>query len=198
MTNARPRNASRDEARPAIFLDRDGTVIEQVHYIGDPELVRLTPGAGPALRRLADAGFALVVVSNQAAIGKGVITQAQYDAVETRMAERLAEHGVRLTASYHCPKPGCGSDRMVIEQHDRKPGPGMLLQAAAEHRLDLARSWMVGDKLDDMRFARNAGLRGVLVETGHGADEITRFAGARWFDVRPSLVEAASLILEEA
>lgn len=187
--------------RPAVFLDRDGTIIEQVHYIRDPKDVRLIPGAPAALRALRDAGFALVVVSNQSAVGRGLMTLDEVDKVEAEMERQLALEGVALDGWYFCPVAPAvdrpNAQRDIVDHPDRKPGPGMLLRAAKERSLDLSRSWMVGDMLSDVLAGRNAGVRGtVLVRTGHGPS--VGDAGDAADHVAPSLSEAAQWILSRA
>jgi D,D-heptose 1,7-bisphosphate phosphatase len=154
--------------RPAVFLDRDGTVIEQVHYLGDPAKVRLLSGAAPALRRLRDAGYALVVITNQSAIGRGWLTVEQYGLVNDEMVRQLLAGGVTLDGVYYCPEvPATDDDRLAITHGDRKPGPGMLLRAGRELGLDLSTSWMIGDMISDVLAGINAGCKGsLLVETG--------------------------------
>jgi D-glycero-D-manno-heptose 1,7-bisphosphate phosphatase len=149
--------------RRAVFFDRDGTLMEDVHYCGDPAKVKVYEGVSGALRRLKKAGFATVVVSNQSGIGRGWITEAQYHAVER---ELLRQVGAGLIdASYFCPDaPDAPSTR-------RKPAPGMLLEAAKDLGLDLARSWVVGDKSDDIECGRRAGAHTILVLTGYGAQQ---------------------------
>lgn len=149
--------------RPAVFLDRDGVLIEDVPYLTDPALVRLAPGAGEALRRLRGAGFACVVVTNQSAIARGLLTEDGLSLIHERMSTLLAEAGAALDAIYYCPHGPASDDRTVVEHKDRKPGPGMLLRAAADHSLDLASSWMVGDMISDMLAGRNAGVRGTIL-----------------------------------
>jgi D-glycero-D-manno-heptose 1,7-bisphosphate phosphatase len=184
--------------RPAVFLDRDGTLIEHVHYISDPDNVRLLPEVGPALRRLQQAGFALVVVTNQSGIGRGEITVEQYEAVNSEMTRLLAIEGVTLDAVYYCPEAPSGDDRTVVTHNDRKPGPGMLQKGAKDLGLDLSTSWMIGDMISDALAGINAGCRGTfLVETGKELLE----AEARAIPglvVIPHLSAAADLILETA
>lgn len=148
---------------PAVFFDRDGTLMEEVHYCGDPARVRVYAGVSAGLRRLKEAGFRTFIVSNQSGIGRGLITAEQYRAVQ---AEVLAQIGEGLIdASYFCPDaPGTPSAR-------RKPEPGMVLEAAAEFAVDLARSYMIGDKADDVECGRRAGVQTVLVLTGYGAEQ---------------------------
>lgn len=154
---------------PAVFLDRDGTVIEEVHYIADPRTVRILPNAAEAIRRLRAAGMPCIFVSNQSAVGRGMVTAEQVQAVQREVERQLAAAGAGVDAFYYCPAAPRSTDRSTIDHPDRKPGPGMLLRAATEHSLDLPRSWMVGDMLSDLLAGRNAGCRGaILVRTGHG------------------------------
>lgn len=150
--------------RPAVFLDRDGTVIEEVGYLGDPDGVEILPGIPQALRKLSEAGFALVLVTNQAGVARGYFTDADVRAVNGRTAELLEAEGVTLDGMYHCPHHPDISGPCDC----RKPAPGMLLEAAKEHSLDLQRSWMVGDHPSDAGAGRAAGARPVMVRTGHG------------------------------
>lgn len=160
--------------RPAVFLDRDGTLIEERHYLCDPAGVCLYPGTAEAIRDLRAAGFACVMVSNQSGIGRGLFTVDDLHRVQEELARQLAAAGgpgAVLDAWYFCPEaPKADGDRRAIEHPDRKPGPGMLLRAAREHGLDLATSWMVGDMESDLLAGRNAGCRGsILVRTGYGS-----------------------------
>jgi D-glycero-D-manno-heptose 1,7-bisphosphate phosphatase len=139
------------ERRPAAFLDRDGTIIEDRDFLGDPGQIRLLPGAARAIARLNEMGLPVVVVTNQSGIGRGLITEADYAGVRERLDELLSAEGARLLQSYHCPhapdrEPPCDC---------RKPAAGLYHQAAAEHDLDLARSVYVGDRTRDI----DAGLR---------------------------------------
>lgn len=145
----------------AVFLDRDGTLIEDVGYPRDPEEVRLLPGVPAALRRLAAAGLRLVVVSNQSGIGRGLIRTEEASAVHDRLVAHLGGQGIVLDGAKYCPHaPGEGCDC-------RKPAPGMLLDAAAELDLDLGSSFMIGDKQSDVEAGRRAGCRAtVLLATG--------------------------------
>jgi histidinol-phosphate phosphatase family protein len=175
----------------AVFLDRDGTLNHEVGYIGDPAELALVPGAPAALARLAAAGFALVVVTNQSAIGRGLYTRTQVDAVHARLAAELAAAGVRLDGIFLCPHaPDDGCDC-------RKPAPGLFLQARDALGIDLAASWMVGDTVKDMAAARAAGVRPVYVTTGWGERDraAALAAGLPQDDVVPDLAAAAARIL---
>jgi D-glycero-D-manno-heptose 1,7-bisphosphate phosphatase len=192
------RRADRGSPRRAVFLDRDGTIIEQVHYLSDPRLVRLLPGAADALRRFRDAGFASVVITNQSAIGRGILTEARLHEIHDEMARQLAAEDVAVDAIYYCPEAPSGDDRTAVEHGDRKPGPGMLIRAAGEMGLDLASSWMVGDMISDVLAGINAGCRGsILVRTGKGlSDEEARLDAN--YQAADDLPAAADLILQSA
>jgi D-glycero-D-manno-heptose 1,7-bisphosphate phosphatase len=152
-------------AKRAVFLDRDGTLNVDTGYVARPEDVRLCAGAAEGLRRLAAAGFLLVVVSNQSGIARGLLEPAQADAVDARVAELLREHGVELTASYRCPHlPGGSRPEFARECDCRKPHPGLLLRAAADLGIDLRASWAVGDAPRDAQAGLAAGCRAVLVD----------------------------------
>lgn len=150
----------------AIFLDRDGTLIEDMHYSGDPERVRPLPGAAGALRRLRSAGYRLIVVTNQSGIARGLLTNEQLAEVHHRMERLLAAEGATLDAIYYCPYLA-GAEAVVEEYRRdsdlRKPGPGMLIQAARERSIDLKQSWMIGDAPRDVQAGRTAGCRTILV-----------------------------------
>jgi mannose-1-phosphate guanylyltransferase len=180
--------------RPAVFLDRDGTVIEHVPYLSDPALVRLLPGAAEALVRLRRAGFARVLVTNQSAIGRGMLTPVRLAEIHAELNRQLAARGAALDAIYYCPVAPDGDDRSVIECPDRKPGPGMLLRAAAELGLDLPASWMVGDLISDVLAGLNAGCRSILVQSGQSTPaEVAASTGRS--QVAADLAAAAQLIL---
>ena len=149
------------EKRRAVFFDRDGTLMVDTHYCADPALVRVFPGVPEALRRIKDAGFAIFIITNQSGIGRGLITEAQYRAVEQEFLHQAGREWI--DASYYCPDvPGVASDC-------RKPEPGMVLEAAAAYRIDLAGSYFVGDKSIDVECGKRAGTRTVLVLTGGGS-----------------------------
>lgn len=151
----------------AVFLDRDGTlIVEDGAPVASPEQVVLLPGAATAVRRLRAAGYRIVVVTNQSAVGRGLLDEAELARVHAVLDARIAEQGGRLDAIYFSPeRPEEADLRDPLAM--RKPGAGMLLRAAREHGLDLARSWMVGDQLRDALAGRRACCRGsLLVRTG--------------------------------
>jgi D-glycero-D-manno-heptose 1,7-bisphosphate phosphatase len=148
----------------AIFLDRDGTLIEEREYLADPAGVVVFAGAGGALRRLQTAGFKLVVVTNQSGIGRGYYTEADMHRVNARVLELLAADGVRIEKIYFAPEAPDQPSR------GRKPSPQFLFDARDELGVDLARSYMIGDKLIDLECGWNAGVKqSILVRTGYGA-----------------------------
>jgi D-glycero-D-manno-heptose 1,7-bisphosphate phosphatase len=148
--------------RRAVFLDRDGTINEEVDYLDDPARLRLIPGAAEAIRLLNEAGIPAIVVSNQAGIGRGYFSAATVEAIHGRLAELLAKRDARLDAVYYCPHhPSEGCDC-------RKPEAGMLVRAAREFGIDLRRAFMVGDKASDLEAGQRIGCQTVLVLTGYG------------------------------
>lgn len=148
----------------AVFLDRDGTIILDQAYLKEARQVHLLGGAGEALAKLQAHGFALVLVSNQSGIGRGLITQEESEQVHQALVARLAEHGVRLDAVFYCPHTPEAQCRC------RKPSPEMLLWAARTLDLSLADSFMVGDKPCDMEAGKRAGCRTILLTAGPPAN----------------------------
>jgi D-glycero-D-manno-heptose 1,7-bisphosphate phosphatase len=178
-------------ARPAVFLDRDGTVIADADYLADPARLTLIPGADAAIRRLRDAGFPVIVVTNQSGIARGLYSEADYHAVAARLDEVLRGSGAPADATYFCPHHPDFDGPCEC----RKPGTGLYLRAAREHGLDPAASWYVGDKLSDVLPARSLGGQGILVRTGYGAESEDRLPPG--FRVADDLAGAVDLILGE-
>ncbi len=174
----------------AVLLDRDGTINRECGYLHDPSLVELEEGAGEGLRLLANHGLALVVLTNQAGIGLGLMTEADARAVNARLAELLARHGVVIDGWYLCP---C---TLEMDCECRKPRTGMARQAAQDLHLDLRDTWVVGDKQSDVELAMNIGARGLLVCTGHGKKHAT-WAQAHGVPVLPNLLGACFHIARE-
>jgi histidinol-phosphate phosphatase family protein len=180
--------------RPAVFIDRDGTLIELVHHLIDPEKVRLLPNAAKGLRELRRHGYACVLVSNQSVVGRGMLTVERLAEIHAELARQLALEDATLDGYYFCPVAPKISDPTVIEHPDRKPGPGMLLRAAAELGLELAASWMIGDTVSDVLAGRNAGCKAsVLVCTGYGGEV---GAGAHADHVASDFWTATQVVLE--
>jgi D-glycero-D-manno-heptose 1,7-bisphosphate phosphatase len=183
--------------RRAVFLDRDGTLIEERHYLGDPAGVALFAWTLPALERLRGTGLALVLVSNQSGVARGRFGEAELAAVQARLAALLAAGGIRLDGVYYCPHHPAASVAAYRSDCDcRKPKPGLLTRAARELDLELAGSWVIGDKPEDMALAAGAGLRAVLVLSGQGATTAAA-GGGEGAQVCADLLAAALYIAQE-
>ena len=149
----------------AVFLDRDGTLNVERYYLHDPEALEIIPGTGPALRRLIDAGFELIIITNQSGIGRGYYTESDMHAVNDKLAAELAVDGVEFLKVYYAPE---APDQ---DSPGRKPSPKFLHDAAKEFDIDLAESFMAGDKIADLECGWNAGVKkSILVRTGYGAE----------------------------
>lgn len=178
--------------RAAIFLDRDGTINVEKDYLVDPAEFELIPGVGEALRRCHEAGYLLIVVTNQSGVARGYFTAAEVDRLHAHLQEELLPYGLQIDAFYLCPHhPEHGSGPCDC----RKGAPGMLLQAAREHHIDLAASWMVGDKRSDVEAGENAGCRSILVRTGYGTGVGEGLPPLTL--IAESLAEAVELILRK-
>jgi D-glycero-D-manno-heptose 1,7-bisphosphate phosphatase len=174
-----------DALSPAVFVDRDGTIMKDCDYCSEPKDVSIFPGVQEALRRLKSKGFKLIIITNQSGIGRGLMTVEQYRAVE---AEVLRQLPGLIGATYFCPDiPGQRSSC-------RKPAPGMVLQAKREHGIDLSRSFFIGDKEIDVECGRNAGVRTIRVQTGFRHD--TSGSTAHW--IAEDFPAAAEIILKLA
>ncbi|HWX15038.1 MAG TPA: HAD family hydrolase [Chthoniobacterales bacterium] len=175
---------SSDERSRAVFLDRDGTIIHDADYCSDPKQVQVFEGVPEALRRLKGKGYKLIVITNQSGIGRGFFTLEQYRAVQAEVLRQLGPD--LIDATYFCPDiPERPSKR-------RKPAPGMVLEAARDHHVDLARSFFIGDKEIDAECGRNASVRSIRVRTGF--DKMTDGSRADW--VAEDLPAAANLIVD--
>jgi histidinol-phosphate phosphatase family protein len=184
--------------KAAVFLDKDGTLVRDVPYNVDADRVRLKSDAGPALARLQAAGYALVLVTNQPGVARGLFDESALEPLWVELARQLAPYGVAFEAIYYCPHhpQGCNR-RYAYECGCRKPEPGLLFQAAVEHGYDLLRSWMIGDILDDVEAGRCAGCRTVLLDVGSE----TEWRPGPWREphfIAPSLTGAVEYILSAA
>jgi D-glycero-D-manno-heptose 1,7-bisphosphate phosphatase len=174
-----------NELSPAVFIDRDGTIIEDADYCSHPKQVKILPGTAEALRRLKSKGFKLIVITNQSGIGRGFFTVDEYRSVESEVSRQLGQ-GL-IEATYFCPDvPGQHSSH-------RKPSPGMILQAQREHQIDLARSFFIGDKEIDVECGHNAGVRTIRVQTGF--DRNITGSSANW--TAKDLPAAVQVILDQ-
>ncbi len=172
-----------NDSSPAVFLDRDGTLMREVNYCADPKQVEIFAGVPDALMRLKNAGYKLIVISNQAGIGRGYFTEEQYRLVAAEVARGVLP--ATFDGVYFCPDhPDRATER-------RKPGIGMLREAQRDHHLDFARSFFIGDKAIDVECGRNAGVRTILVKTGYGATET--HAAPDW--IAEDVCAAADIIL---
>lgn len=155
-------------AAPAAFLDRDGVLIEDCGYPHRPEDLKLTPGAAAAVRRMNQGGYRTVIVTNQSGVARGLFTEDRMHAFNALLIEALAEQGAVIDAVYACPFHAEAVEaRYRHPDHpDRKPNPGMLLRANAEHDLDPGRSFIIGDQQTDLEAGRRAGVKGFLFEGG--------------------------------
>jgi len=180
--------------RTAVFLDRDGTIAEEVGYLNHASRFRMFPFAAAAICRLNKAGWPVILVTNQSGVGRGYFPESLVRSVNELMTQQLAEEGAKLDAIYYCPHTSADNCNC------RKPKTGMLDRAALEHGLDLQRSIVVGDRYGDIKLARNVRARGVLVRTGYGEGELAWHA-AKWpFQpdfVAENLTQAAEWILRE-
>lgn len=178
----------------AVFLDKDGTLVHDVPYNVDPNLLHFTPNAFEGLRELAEAGFEIIVVTNQPGLATGRFTRRDFARLEAALRERVkAGCGVEIAAVYCCPHAAGADGRPACLC--RKPAPGLLRQAATRHRLDLTQCWFVGDILDDVEAGHRAGCRSVLLDVGNETEwkrSPIREPEARCAD----LLEAARFILQ--
>ncbi len=156
----------------AVFLDRDGTVTEEVGYLTDLDKLRLIPGAGSAIKKLNQAGLKVILVTNQSGVARGHFPESLVHEAHSRLEKMLREEGARLDGIYYCPHhPTAGKSKYTTVCDCRKPGTGLLDRAAKDLEIDLNRSYVVGDKWSDVELAHRAGARAVLVRTGFAPDD---------------------------
>ena len=171
----------------AVFIDRDGTISEEVGYVNHPSRYRVFPYSAEAIRLLNAAGWLAILVTNQAGVARGYFAEEMIGAVHDVLASELARGGARLDAVYFCPHhPTVGDPPYRLDCDCRKPRPGLIRRAAAEFDIDLAQSWMVGDRYSDTALARNAGVRACFVLSGYGRGE-WEYQRAAW-QHQPDLV----------
>lgn len=174
-------------AKRFVVLDRDGTLIEERHYLSDPEGVALTPRAGAGLRKLKELGFGIVVATNQSGIGRGFFDHARLNEIHSRLADLLENEGVRLEGIYVCPHTP--DDDCAC----RKPKLGLMTQAMRDHAFSPQESFVIGDKDVDIELGKNAGATTFLVRTGYGA-ELERAGTALPHFVADDILHAAEMI----
>lgn len=184
----------------AVFLDRDGTINEEVNYLGSVDQLRFIKGAEAAIARLNEAALKVIVITNQAGVARGYFPKDAVEQIHSKMEERLKARGAHVHAFYYCPHhPSEGLGPYRVECDCRKPKPGLLHKAAREFDIDLSRSFVVGDNVNDLLAGYAAGCRLVLVRTGYGRETERRLAGT---PIRPDyiandLLEASSWILQQ-
>lgn len=185
--------------RPAVFLDQDGTVIEQVQLLADVKKVRLIPYVAEAVKELNRLGYFVAVVSNQPVIARGLITPEGVEALNAVIDERLKRQGARIDARYFCPHhPNATVEKYRMRCGCRKPGWGMLRQAAREHGISLEKSWVVGDALIDIEMGSRAGAKTILVKTGPGHERLDKLYKAKPDFTAKSILGAARIIKESS
>ena len=191
-----------DNSKPAVFLDRDGTIIEEVGYIDSPDKVQLIAGADQAIKSFRNAGFKIIVVSNQSGVAHGYFDENTVLLINNRVAESFALNGAIIDAFYFCPHhPDIGDLDYRKDCECRKPKPGMLLQAVEEHEIDLSKSIMIGDKYTDVKAGKSLNLISILVLTGFGEEEYQKIR-SNGLQPEPDFVaqnirEAASFIKKQ-
>lgn len=200
VLNGTVARSSLDIKSPAVFLDRDGTINEEIPYLTRPEEFKLIPGAGQAIRSLREAGFRIVVVTNQPVIARGGCTEADVNRVHDHMEVELSREGAFIDGIYLCPhhpKQGFAGERaeLKMECTCRKPNPGMVQRAELELNLDLRGSWLVGDRTGDIQTAHNCGVHSILLRTGMGGRDQRH--SARPDFVLDNLLEAAHCIVAQ-
>ena len=185
----------------AVFLDRDGTVNEEVGYLKDLEKLRLIPGAGSAIKRLHEAGFLVVLVTNQAGVARGYFPETLVHEAHKRLDEMLGREGARIDAVYYCPHhPTAGNSAYTTACDCRKPGTGLIDQATRDFQIEVKHSYVVGDKWSDVELGQRAGAHTVLVQSGYAPDDPgnVRPEHVKEADfIARSLVEAAEWIIED-
>jgi len=184
----------------AVFLDRDGTVTEEVGYLRDLEQLRLIPGAGTAIEQLNKAGFKVVLITNQSGVARGYFTESLVHEAHDRLEEMLRTYGARLDGVYFCPHhPTAGASLYTMACACRKPEPGLIIGAARDLGIDVSRSYMVGDKWVDVEVARRAGARAVLVMSGYAPDDPGNVRPSHLAEpdfIAHDIVEAAAWIIQ--
>jgi len=187
--------------KPAVFLDRDGTVCEEVGYLSEVKDLRLIPGSARAIRQIRQAGWKVVIISNQSGVARGYMTEETVRIIHTALREMLLKEGAEIDGIYYCPHHPKGNPPYDIQCNCRKPEVGMLRQADKDLDLDLNRSIVIGDKLSDVQTAQRLNIPGILVLTGFGKGELETYQ-QNWEKapdhIAENLLEAASWFLRNS
>lgn len=171
----------------AVFIDRDGTISEEVGYINHPSRFRVFSYSAKAIKLLNEAGWLAIVITNQAGVARGYFTEDMIHTVHDRLEEDLKGAGAQLDAIYYCAHhPSVGEEPYRFDCDCRKPKPGLVLRAASDLRIDLKQSWMIGDRYSDIEMARNAGVKSAFVLSGYGGGE-WEYQRANW-KYQPDLI----------
>ena len=186
----------------AVFIDRDGTISEEVGYVNHISRFRLFPYAAPALKHLNENGWLAILVTNQAGVARGYFSEDTIQRVHAAMMDRLESNGARLDAIYYCAHhPSVGEPPYRVDCECRKPKPGLIARAAQDFDINLAESWMVGDRYSDVELARNAGVKSMFVLSGYGRGELEH-QRAGWMEqpdlVAEDLLTAVRLIISDS
>lgn len=190
MPPAERRGTLYEMTKRAVFIDRDGTISEEVGYINHADRFRLFPYAADAIKYLNDHGWLAILTTNQAGVARGYFTEDMIKTVHRRMTDELTQLGARLDGIYYCAHhPSAGEPPYRVECDCRKPKPGLIQKAADEMDVDVARSWVVGDRYSDVELARNAGAKSALVMSGYGRGE--------WEHQRESWKEQPDLVADD-
>ena len=180
-----------------IFLDRDGTINEEVDYVSLPDDLQLIPGSGDAIRQANELGFKVVVITNQSGIARGLFTEDDLAKVHHALTIKLQQHNAHIDAIYYCPHhPEFGNDQYKIDCDCRKPNTGMILRGAQKFNLDLKKSFVIGDRMIDMQTGNTVGATTILVLTGYGKGELglCRSSNARIDYIAEDLLDAVQFI----
>ena len=176
--------------RRAVFMDRDGTLSEEVGYVNHPSRFRLFPYAASAIKHLNDSGWLAIVITNQAGVARGYFSEDMIQTIHAAMRQELENSGARLDAVYYCAHhPTVGEPPYRLDCDCRKPKPGLISRAANEFDIDLEGSWMVGDRYGDVELARNAGVNSAFVLSGYGRGE--------WEHQRAGWIEKPDLVAKD-
>lgn len=185
----------------AVFLDRDGTINEEVGYLRNLADLRLIPGAGAAIKRLNDSGMKVVLVTNQSGIARGYFSESLLQEIHDRLEQMLRDEGARLDAVYYCPHhPSAGNTHFTRDCDCRKPGTGLIDKAARDLNIDVKHSYVVGDKWSDVELGQRAGAHSVLVRTGYGSVDEGNVRPAHLVDpdfIAHTISEAADWIIKQ-
>lgn len=185
----------------AVFLDRDGVLTEEVGYLSDVSQIRFIPDSAKAVHLLNETGMKVIIITNQSGVARGYFSEGVISEIHQEMGTQLSAEKAFIDAIYYCPHHPAGTvEKYALQCNCRKPGVGMLTQAAEDHGIDLKHSYLIGDKLSDIECGQRAGMSSILVLTGYGKDEekkITEGSPVKPNYIAKNLYEAAQWIIED-